>query len=824
MRGAIRILTAVLLVSLAADSFSAGQRPAASEARELYQVLNTLRTDRAQIYRVRELSLRNDAVRVSMEEGKLAFLEPLQGRVTGAVFTGRGRILAVPRDVVERRSLARFTGAPLLDEGFSRAYFRFTDDTSEQLRRQLRQAGAKPIDEPTFAEEWDLVVADLNPWHSLRVLADWLSEEPQPYFYAGVLGDKTGAFDVLVDERREEQTLIGQGKEEGLARYYNIWASFSRTSGQRAGRGPRIPFSPLRYALDNTIREDRTLEGVAALELRTNRSGERLVPLEMSRQLRVTAVTDAASRPLEFFQNEEVKREEIARRGNDAVFVILPAAAKAGETIRLRLTYRGTVISDAGNGVYFVGERGSWYPHVGASDAFVPFDLRFRWPRRLNLVVTGRRVEEREDGEWRVGRWQSEASIPVAGFNLGEYVRGQVDAGPWRIELHANRQLERAVMEQYSRTTVVLPPPIRTKSGNLPAPRVIWPDAPPSPAALLEKLGADIAESIRFYEKMCGPFPFERLQVAQIPGSFGQGWPGLLYLSTLSFLSPAQQARAGVGQRTVAQFTGLVPAHEVAHQWWGNVVGWSSYRDQWIHEGLANYLALLYVNSKTPGDRELTEWLSHYRDELTQKDPSTGEPADEIGPVTLGYRLRSSKSPGGFTQVIYSKGTWIFHMLRTMLRDPAAKNPDARFHALLQNILRDFRHRGLSTEDFRREIEKVMTPAMALEGGRSMEWFFDQWVGNQGIPRYAVEFTARPPAAAGERFVIRGKLKQRGVPESFVAAVPIYAPRAATTEGRPVLLGTVVTSGAETAFTFTARTAPKKLLIDPYFTLLCVVE
>jgi hypothetical protein len=242
---------------------------------------------------------------------------------------------------------------------------------------------------------------------------------------------------------------------------------------------------------------------------------------------------------------------------------------------------------------------------------------------------------------------------------------------------------------------------------------------------------------------------------------------------------------------------------------------------------LANYLALRYVNSKTTGDRELAEWLAHYRDELTQKDPVTDEPADEIGPVTLGYRLRSSKSPGGFTQVIYAKGTWIFHMLRMMLRDtasaPRPRDPDARFNGLIQSLLREYRHRPLSADDLQREVEKVMTPAMALEGGRSMEWFFDQWVHNQGIPRYSVEFTARPQ---GERFVIRGKLKQNGVPENFVAAVPIYAPRAAAegSAGRPALLGTVVTSGAETAFTFSSRTAPKKLLIDPFLTLLCVVE
>jgi hypothetical protein len=365
---------------------------------------------------------------------------------------------------------------------------------------------------------------------------------------------------------------------------------------------------------------------------------------------------------------------------------------------------------------------------------------------------------------------------------------------------------------------MVIPPSPRNIQGQLTPPRIIWPDPPPRPAALLEQLGRDIADAVRFYERFNGPFPYETLHVAQIPGSFGQGWPGLLYLSTLSFLTPAQQARAGVGPRTREQFTELVPAHEVAHQWWGNIVSWSNYRDQWIQEGLANYLALLYVNSKSPGNRELTEWLTRYRDELTTKDPVFGETADDIGPLSLGYRLRSSKSPGGFTQVIYSKGTWVFHMLRSLLRDPAAKEPDAKFHGLLKTLLQNYRHRALSTADLQREVEKIMPPAMALEGGRSLDWFFDQWVRDQGIPRYSVEFSVRPQ---GERFVVRGKLKQSGVPDVFVVPVPLYA---AGLSGPPMYLGTIVTGNPETPFTFTTRAAPRRIVIDPQQTLLCVKE
>ena len=55
-----------------------------------------------------------------------------------------------------------------------------------------------------------------------------------------------------------------------------------------------------------------------------------------------------------------------------------------------------------------------------------------------------------------------------------------------------------------------------------------------------------MTDSIRFFEGLNGPFPFDHLDVSQIPGNFGQGWPGLVYLSTLVFLPQSAQERAGI--------------------------------------------------------------------------------------------------------------------------------------------------------------------------------------------------------------------------------------------------------------------------------------
>ena len=814
----MRALCIALWIVLAAGSSAA--QSFAPGARELYQALDALRVDSHHVYYVRELNIRRDAVRISLDEGKLAFLGAYDGRLTGAVFTGRGRVLAVPRDPVEKRSLARFLGTPLLDQGFSRAYFRFTENTGEELLAQLREGSVQSAADPAFAGEWDSVVASLNPWHSLRILMDWLAATPRPYFYAGLEGDISGAFDVLVDNRRAEQVLLGQPRWVAGMQYYDVWASFRRGD---AAADVTPAFAPVTYAIETSILPDRTLEGSTTLSVRATREGERVLPLELSRFLTVQSVESAERHPLAFFQNEAVNRHEIAQRGNDALLVVLPEGAHAGQELRLRITYRGNVISDAGNGVYFVGDRGSWYPHLAGASHFTPFELTFRWPRRLQLVATGKKVEEREEGEQRIGHWRSEGPIPVAGFNLGEYATETVDAGGLKVELYANRQLEQAILERFRRLmpAVPIPPspqrPPRANEGPFASP-IALPEVPPSPAAVLRQLGLEIANAMRFCERFNGPFPFDRLAVSQIPGTFGQGWPGLLYLSTLSFLTPEAQRRAGLSQRAQEHFTEIVPYHEVAHQWWGNQVGWDSYRDQWIHEGLANYIALLYADTKKAPDRALAAWLGRYRRELTTKGSGEDKSPGDLGPLMLGYRLRSSKSPDAFERVIYSKGAWVFHMLRMMLRDPAAGNPDARFAELLRGLMEAHRYRALTTEKLQRAVERVMTPAMALEGGGSMDWFFDEWVRSTGIPRYSVEFTARPQ---GKGFLVRGTLKQSGVPGNFLAAVPLYVARPG---GKTVLLGTVVTLDERTPFQFVSSVQPRRLVIDPQLTVLCLPQ
>ncbi|MBS1840790.1 MAG: hypothetical protein JSS69_04335 [Acidobacteria bacterium] len=755
------------------------------------------------------IELRRGDVQITLEEGRIGFFSAIEGRVTGAVFSGRAHILAVPRDPVEKQQLALFTGAPILDQSVTSAYFRFTDGTDAELLRQFRSAGISAHDDLNFVSRWDAILPGFNPLHSLRILSELLTENIHPYFYAAMEGLSTGPFDLVFDTQREEPVFLGQAHKAQNDSFYDVWVSYRLPDSESY-----IPsFRPVSYSLDTKIQPDMTLSASAALRIRAVTGGERFLPLQLSRDLQIKSVT-LGGQSLEFFQNEGMSAQQRESQGNDVLAVILPVAPKKDDEVLLTFEYSGKVIRDSGNGVFFVDARENWFPHIGGAADFALYEITMRWPRKLKLAATGTKLDEKEEGEFRIGHWKTETPAAVAGFNLGEYAFASVAGTSYSVDVYANRQLEMALERRIHSPEDDFGESIAIAHRSAAGSSLSLPSTQPSPADALKHLAREIDSSIHFYEGYAGPFPFRQLAVSQIPGTFGQGWPGLLYLSTYSFLPAAAQEQAGLSTASQEHFSELVPFHEVAHQWWGNVVGWPSYRDQWIDEALANYFALLFADSQKTPDRKMHIWLERYRNRLEEKLRDSQLAAADIGSLALGSRLSSSKAPDGFEILIYSKGSWTIHMIREMLRQPGSKNPDARFQAFLKNLFVKYSYKGLSTEDLLHELNAVMTPAMDLDGNHTMEWFIEDWVRGVGIPHYYAEYAARRTERG---FQVKGKLYQSRVPHGFVASVPIYS-------AGGVFLGRVIAGGAETQFHFNAAADPGKLQIDPHMTLLCVVD
>jgi hypothetical protein len=422
---------------------------------------------------------------------------------------------------------------------------------------------------------------------------------------------------------------------------------------------------------------------------------------------------------------------------------------------------------------------------------FARFDLTFWYPKNLDLVTPGAVVSDKTEEEWRITRRITEAPIRFAGFNLGVYERARVTRNGYTVEVCANRGLEDALRPRPQ--TPVGAPDARL-AGRRPGVVRVTPPVPEPPVPRLQELASEVATAFEFMASRFGPPPLKTLEVAPIPGTFGQGFPGLVYLSTMSYLRRQDQPMANLDSRQQTFYIDLLQAHETAHQWWGNVVVGAGYHDDWLMESLANYSALLYLE-KRQGKQVVDAILDAYRTQLVAKG-ETGQTIDSTGPIVLGTRLQTSQAPAAWHSITYGKGSWIIHMLR-------ARMGDERFISMLAELRRRYEWKAVSIDQFRQLAAEFLTPHSP---DPNLEAFFDQWVYGTGIPSLKLDYSVhgRPPAVK-----LTGAISQSDVDSEFTTEVPVEIEIGRTTQVKWVR-----TSSSPVPFNIVLRQTPTRVFLD----------
>jgi len=312
-------------------------------------------------------------------------------------------------------------------------------------------------------------------------------------------------------------------------------------------------------------------------------------------------------------------------------------------------------------------------------------------------------------------------------------------------------------------------------------------------------VAASVSSSLEFFASRFGPPALKTLTVAPIPGTFGQGFPGLVYLSTLSYLDPRELPPEMRNAQRELFFSDLIEAHEVAHQWWGNVVTSDSYQDDWLPEALSSYSALLWLEKKR-GTKAMEGVLDGYREHLLTKD-GQGRTIESAGPIVWGTRIDSRGMPDAWRLITYEKGAWILHMLRRRLGDD-------QFLKMLAEMQRRYEFRSASTEDFRalaKEFRPAKTSADSIDG------FFDHWVYSTGVPLLKVQSTMKVSSAKGTAPAVRvsGTLTASGVDDDFSVEVPVELQFA---KGSPRTIW-VSASNESVPFTATVSQMPLRVVV-----------
>jgi len=771
--------------------------------------LQNVKVDAGQIYVLRHAQLTRDRVKIFFNRGYIGFFTKAAGEITGAVFTGEGEVLLIPPTRVEKESLARFVHSPILEEQFSTAILRFTDQTA----RELITVGQKPEpDDPErpldFPQGWNSSPRVFALEDTPRIFEDLLGDSILPFFHARLEGNSLKWFDVIDDERTPDAVSVLAVGRNADDLFIDRWCAFpSKNSAVRFANQEPGPVKALAYDIDTQLEPDNSMKGRAQLLLESLSNSDRVLTFDFSRLLNISMVVNERGESLPVYSYPQ--QEEIATgdRNKGWIQVVLAAPHPVGEKFSLRFLYQGNVITDVGNHVLYVGERGGWYPNLGLGSP-ASFDLKFDYPESLTLVATGARIEEETANGRKHSRWRSDGVFRVAGFNLGPYHSVERRVGKTTVEVYATREAEAALEARHSRRLVprfVFPNSSREHEPAL----SIAPDTVPplAPAALLQSVAESASQALEYFENLFGPFPYSRLAISQIPGDFGQGWPELVYLPTLSFLQKSERSDLGLPEKAEDLLSHGMVAHEIAHQWWGNLLGWRTYHDQWLSEGLATYAAALDLSRQKDGDHRFHELLRGYKLDLLSKGKS-GMINEASGPIWLGQRLSNSLTPRGYDTIVYKKACWVLHMLRGLMRDPSTGSDEKFFH-LLRDFVATNQGTSVSTEDFIRDAEKYMTRASDLEHNRRLDWFFNEWVYETGVPTYQLQSTVKQ--LSPKKFSVQGNITQSGVSDDFEMLVPVVAE---VGKDKRMSLGRVAVSEDEGRFKFTTTTRPRRLAID----------
>ena len=564
---------AVFLFILPLAAWAAG--PTAAETA---RAVRDAGLDLDQCYRVRDLSLYKEDIKLYFNDGYLIFLKPVAGERIAAVFTtgvegGDGEILLLPPQRGERQSLARFTGSPNLDEHFHTALLMFTDDSARALLESIAKSSGRKASEmaPVLAEQWGPAVSNMLDSFAPRIAGDLLSPGREDGLLFAALGGKTlGNFDVMYDPASPEQILAGQLMERNQGAVYDVWTSFvARRFRAAPATLPEPLFSLTQFHIDASLDDNLRLRAVTRAIMKIGPRALRSFAFEISRAEQVTAARiDGA--PVELLIRESTRSRALRADENDVFLLTAPDFLAPGSVHQVEFEHEGALITNAGNGVYSVGARSNWYPRGGA--AFADYDLVFRYPRRLTLVTPGNIVSDVIDGDWRITERRTPVPVRVAGFNLGDYEKSSATVAGLTVDVFGNRRLDPALQPPPKATTFtrVIPTGPRTPPREE-LTTVLQNTPPPDPLARLNTVAADVSACFQYFSGLFGPPPLKTLTVSPIPGTFGQGFPGLVYLSTLAYLDPKERPPGARSASSQTFFSDLMVAHEVAHQWWGNV-------------------------------------------------------------------------------------------------------------------------------------------------------------------------------------------------------------------------------------------------------------
>ncbi|MGD9903568.1 MAG: M1 family aminopeptidase [Vicinamibacterales bacterium] len=689
--------------------------------------LHRLSLDRERHYTAKDFVLTSVDFELRLPAGNVFVADTAEG-VSALVLVGDGQMIFRPEPKTEQGQVRLFAGADVVDTRFETAYVRLNPyDFEQYLSRgglvatppETRLFGrAREVFDEEVAKSFSLDLSDLS--------RDIWSILPQPGDLVAEV--RTRRWRTLTYARSqneaEDVTLFSRERKRNIALYASPQKLASR--GAFYDEDDLTEFDVLDYDLDVDIAPDREfLTARAVMRLRVKSFVLGTLTLALADGYAISSVT-----------SKELGRLLFLRvRNQNGVVVNLPSPLARDYELTLTITYSGRIerqpidsesldqdraprepdmpmVSAERN--WLLSNRSKWYPQAPVTD-YTTATMRITVPVEYGVAASGitplgsERVAVAATPGAPSGRWlyTFATSHPVRYLGVVVSRMTEVDAATVALDI------------------VVPPPPPPPRSITLA--QLLAPPKPPPVGGRntveltvlanrrQENRGREAlvtaADILRFYASLIGDAPYPAFTIAMLendlPGGHSPAYFAVLNnpLPTTPFVWRNDPAHFN-------DFPEFILAHEVAHQWWGQAVGWKNYHEQWISEGFAQYFATLYARERRGEGtfrsalRNLRRWSMEHSDQ---------------GPIALGYRLGHVRNePRVFRAVLYNKGAAVLHMLRRLVGDQA-------FFTGLRGFYAKHRYRKAGTDDLRE--------AMEAASGMSLERFFERWVLDTGLPR-----------------------------------------------------------------------------------------
>ncbi len=650
------------------------------------------------------LQIHAEDVEITLDAGNV-FVSSVEGSVTALVLLGRGTMRFHPKPDTERTQVRIFCGSETLDTPFTSAFVRIDPGDAERFM-DVDRLTAVPVDprelkrasdvfKQDFTKSYHLTLGDLSsdPWSLLPGVANVVAEVHTRRF--GILTyarSKTEPEDITLFDRARHRNIAVYSSEETLAqrgRFYNE-DSFR-------------DYDVIDYKLDVAISPGRQwIDGVGTVTLQVTAPSITSVTIRLADALTVRSIiSDKFGRLFGF------------RVSNQSLVVVnLPVAMGRDSTLKLTFVYAGRIEPQLADGsetlavaqdptndipqVEFAAEpsfmysnRTAWYPQATSTD-YATATLNVSVPTAYDCVASA----VLEPG-WPqvVGSKEDQSERKIYAFKTTERVR-YLSVLVTKL-VHVDSTVLRLPSSGQTLTLSIDANPRQVRHGRELAPRA-----------------ADIAT---FYASLTGDFPYPAFTLALVENEL-PGGHSPAYFAELFQPLPMTPVTWRNDPASFDRFPEFFLAHELAHQWFGQAVGWGNDHEQWLSEAFAQYFAAMYAQHAR-GDgvfagvlRQMRRWAMNESDQ---------------GPVYLGYRLGHVKNDGRvFRALVYNKGAAVLHMLRRLLGDDAFFGGLRRFYAASK-------FRKVGTDDLKAAFE--------AESGRALDRFFDQWIYGSTLPRLKIQ-------------------------------------------------------------------------------------